>query len=1347
MQLQSQKLQKYDSTILDFLEKINNNIDMLIIRKSKELRITEFESLIPNDDIIDYKKGIIFQKSIQVKNGILFCKFLELRKKNIIFEYKLHQIYQEIKNKILKLENSQGNIVSNKRNFTNDLEKKLHQISVFAYRKNLDIELESENLLIKKLSNIIGWIPKNLINFQLVRDKLQEKRAPENDFLDYNKDLIVELEIAVLTKNNLELKIQLNDSINNMWIFEKYLKEKTESIKVLKVFNKSIEKNSSFQILFSDYKGLKDEFDKLFEQKILIENQIYENYNEIKKIMNNEFIRLEVDLRIDNESEKTILELNQLHKLIEDLENLHRKSEEIIQDIEFERKILTINPEFLKRIGLSLENPLVKDYQDKMEMIFKIAENKIIENKALMVQKINENMFMVLNKSFFIENIEDSENMFDGNWMVEAKKLNEQAKNQMKNDSDWKYLNILLRNLNKTPRLCEKILMLLILYISLQTQGFKSEETPWKELINYFRESMKKRNFDALVQNKVNILIQEIENQHFQEALGQAKQLWIDEFSYIDVIRLEQMSEDIQQSESKFQGKDLILFLGHSGSGKSTSILYLAGKTMVEKTIYKDNQPQSTIVSEELVEGITPSFHMKSETKSMTILGTKFNETDLFFWDSPGFSDTAGVDEDFFNLFKIVKSAQKAKTIKVVVLISKDGFGDRGQGVRSLIKHLMAMMTEISDYLQNFLFLFTKYEDNEESRSGILWKLNDLYNEIKENEPGNTNELEILGHIKDQCKEFLEIICPLSGNPDIILKKLSKIKPIKKPLEFFKMKLTENLIQKLKLNEKFVFLGKSFDDYNEIIYTLDQLKFLQKNLEIYPLNEKYENIISCIKQKLNEEIDQINLSVQQNELKNKLIEEIQKNLEKLEFLKKTNHFSDVDLKSSLISSLMKTIKKLKESLEINQYNDPKNLTILNQMFLFKNTIGNYLSTDDLKIISESKEIIRQKFDEKFYLLVELIKTSQFEPFFDEFETFETSKSNFKDFLENFSNLDFSYEFKRKIAIFAGKLLPFPSNARINEHEIEDVKKNISLIENLLDNPNFSQIKEAFSEASDLYMKFVSQISVYFENSAKNLKKENVCLLDYQSILTQMKMMRIDSSQIHDKTQLIFDESIRSFQIFLKNIYQNTKVTFDTLWEKDHQIKTEKVLYEKIKENLLEIKNVKWIQDFAKEEVNFCYTSSVREIEEFCGDLIEEINNLVFSVDTTRFEEEIKDAERVCKSFKYFYENLKEFLNPEVEMKFKERKVVAQQNIEKKIKIEELLNQKLENLEYKEIVSQLKLVDILKTLRFLKFEKYKDFSNNLQEKIYNYEKYVKEGLLCSISEIKYFNMDIKNESDF
>ena len=242
---------------------------------------------------------------------------------------------------------------------------------------------------------------------------------------------------------------------------------------------------------------------------------------------------------------------------------------------------------------------------------------------------------------------------------------------------------------------------------------------------------------------------------------------------------------------------------------------------IIFQTFYNNkNEPISAIVSEEVVEGITPSFQMKSETKNLTILHSVFDETDLFMCDTPGFSDTLGEEEAFFNFFNIVKSAQKANTVKMVVFISKSGFDERKE-IRSLLRNLVIIMPDILDYLSNFLFLFTKFENNKESKDEIRWKLNDLHEKIKKDEPGNTSELGILSHIIDQCKKFLKIISPLSRNPKTILEKINKMKPIKKPLEFFKLNLSENM--KTKLNEKFWFFEKeiinnSIEDFNEIIY-------------------------------------------------------------------------------------------------------------------------------------------------------------------------------------------------------------------------------------------------------------------------------------------------------------------------------------------------------------------------------------------------------------------------------------------------------------------------------------------------------------------------------------------------
>ena len=63
--------------------------------------------------------------------------------------------------------------------------------------------------------------------------------------------------------------------------------------------------------------------------------------------------------------------------------------------------------------------------------------------------------------------------------------------------------------------------------------------------------------------------------------------------------------------------------------------------------------------------------------------------------DTPGFKDTAGPEIDISNAFGIFEAIKHCKSIRIVILVSKLSFGNRGEYVTELLRYLMKMIDNI----------------------------------------------------------------------------------------------------------------------------------------------------------------------------------------------------------------------------------------------------------------------------------------------------------------------------------------------------------------------------------------------------------------------------------------------------------------------------------------------------------------------------------------------------------------------------------------------------------------------------------------------------------------------------
>jgi signal recognition particle GTPase len=156
-------------------------------------------------------------------------------------------------------------------------------------------------------------------------------------------------------------------------------------------------------------------------------------------------------------------------------------------------------------------------------------------------------------------------------------------------------------------------------------------------------------------------------------------------FSYNECLHL---IGKTKESALSLQGKDVTICFGTSGSGKTTTLLYLTGTKM--KRVRLDGIPHikpDEIKREELKE-LRVSPFAKSETryvKAITInlkdLG-HFKDENFIVVDSAGIPDTESFEVDFSNSVGIIEAIKKARSVRPVLVFSYKNFGGRSESLK-----------------------------------------------------------------------------------------------------------------------------------------------------------------------------------------------------------------------------------------------------------------------------------------------------------------------------------------------------------------------------------------------------------------------------------------------------------------------------------------------------------------------------------------------------------------------------------------------------------------------------------------------------------------------------------------
>src|SRR5579883_1603112 len=333
--------------------------------------------------------------------------------------------------------------------------------------------------------------------------------------------------------------------------------------------------------------------------------------------------------------------------------------------------------------------------------------------------------------------------------------------------------------------------------------------------------------------------------------------------------------------------KDVIITVGMTGAGKSTTIAYLTGAHVVEEhNLSRPSQPYAVV---SLRSGEKPSDYptiskkMKSETSFPQVYIDKNSKQ--AYCDCPGFEDT-GTDERRVGVAILTRLAiEMAASIKFMVVINSDSLGQRGIGMRDLCKTLSLFLKKIDKTVEgSIVFVITCAAGADKQAilkdiKGIIineeTKLEKLNNKI-ENLEKRTKEMEAIqipDFLKKQFKEekeevleqidlvsqelrILKIIDSYSDNVMIIdvfdkgqSKKLietqiASLKPIKKS----KLQFGETEPKQVKFNE-ILFTAASRGTYlirRALALPLEIASNQEQITDAEIKIKDYENYIKCL---------------------------------------------------------------------------------------------------------------------------------------------------------------------------------------------------------------------------------------------------------------------------------------------------------------------------------------------------------------------------------------------------------------------------------------------------------------------------------------------------------------------
>lgn len=423
------------------------------------------------------------------------------------------------------------------------------------------------------------------------------------------------------------------------------------------------------------------------------------------------------------------------------------------------------------------------------------------------------------------------------------------------------------------PSCIEKSVLSLHFYISLKLHGKTVEfnkkifipEKIEKEVENeclYMKERLElERESSSMILNLLKQLSECIRKEDWKSSLALVNKALM-RIRPLNISELFRIIKRVDTTAEKIKNKDIILFLGGTGSGKSTLIHFFAGSKMEWQKVKGLNHIAPTKIMNPEAKHITTSPFAMSETRYIIPVTVNFTDVgnyrkgSIMLCDSPGFGDTRSPEVDIGNAIAIVKVIRECKSILPVVLISYQSIGDRSEGLKTLAYTLTGLIQNIADTIDSFSYIFTKYPPDE--RDDIHAKLKNILDTVNDQEESDMSFMTVFRDMLHKTEDGALCIDVTTDKPGKILDKLMGKAPINHPEEIFRFSTTIKsktiLYEQISTYQMNIKSALERFEYDLIKHRLDQLKRLNDELDQKYI-DAYKECIHWINQHLEKEYE------------------------------------------------------------------------------------------------------------------------------------------------------------------------------------------------------------------------------------------------------------------------------------------------------------------------------------------------------------------------------------------------------------------------------------------------------------------------------------------------------------
>lgn len=298
----------------------------------------------------------------------------------------------------------------------------------------------------------------------------------------------------------------------------------------------------------------------------------------------------------------------------------------------------------------------------------------------------------------------------------------------------------------------------------------------------------------------------------------------------VDLEILIDLMKSNQRAGDTMDGKEVLLLLGSAGSGKTTTLHFMAGTSFAEVEADGFTHLQPTSFLDPSIAGYKTSCGREAVTSVIQTAQVNVDGVDLVICDTPGFGEAEGVEEDIANGLGIVRALHRAKNVRPVLVLSREGMGDRFSAFSETLTSVTRLIGNAESVdLKPFNYIFTKYEKRHHTCMCRQFML------INKRPRAVDEEIAIFKSFVDdivtKTTPEAKIALPLEGGSHTLLRSLKGDDfLVQDPKSYFVPFVSEAALRKLKLQLQItlrdVMTSLVEDDYALAVYRMGQLSNL-----------------------------------------------------------------------------------------------------------------------------------------------------------------------------------------------------------------------------------------------------------------------------------------------------------------------------------------------------------------------------------------------------------------------------------------------------------------------------------------------------------------------------------------